>query len=141
MIQITFTPETPEQAAVVAKAIASYLGVAAVGETVAEVVEIPKETVAKKPRAKAAVESASTNEAPNVAAESTPAQEVESKEQAASSSTSSVSLETVRGLLAKLSGEGKRAEVTALIAEFGATKLTEVPADKYAELYAAAEAL
>ena len=59
----------------------------------------------------------------------------------AASSTASVKLEDVRALLADLSQAGKGAQVKALIAETGATKLTEVPAEKYAELLEKAKAL
>jgi len=43
-------------------------------------------------------------------------------------------LEQVRAKLADLTRKGKRAEVKALIQSFGVSKLSEVPADKYAEL-------
>jgi len=48
-------------------------------------------------------------------------------------------LEQVRAKLADLTRKGKRAEVKALIQSFGVSKLSEVPADKYAELMAKAE--
>jgi len=48
-------------------------------------------------------------------------------------------LEQVRAKLADLQRQGKRAEVKALIQSFGVSKLSEVPADKYAELMAKAE--
>ena len=50
-----------------------------------------------------------------------------------------VTLEQVRAKLADLTRNGKRAEVKKLLDEFGANKLSEVPADKYAELMAKAE--
>jgi hypothetical protein len=127
MIQITFTPETPEQAAVVAEAIGKYQGTVAAGETVAEV----KEPVAKavKPAKKAAP--APVEAAPEPAAEPAPAVEA----------TSQVTLEEVRLVLANLSQGGKAAEVKSLIAQFKAAKLTEIPADKYAEVLAAAKEL
>lgn len=53
MIQITFTPETPEQAAVVAEAIGKYLGAVPAGATVAEVAEAPKKTRKSEPAPKA----------------------------------------------------------------------------------------
>jgi hypothetical protein len=46
----------------------------------------------------------------------------------------SFTLEEVRAKLAALSQAGKQAQVKALIAKFGASKLTDVPKDKYAEL-------
>ena len=48
-------------------------------------------------------------------------------------------LEQVRAKLAELTRNGKREQVKALLNEFGANKLSEVPADKYAELMARAE--
>ena len=45
-----------------------------------------------------------------------------------------VTLEQVRAKLAELTRNGKREQVKALLNEFGANKLSEVPADKYAEL-------
>ena len=48
-------------------------------------------------------------------------------------------LEQVRAKLADLQRQGKRAEVKALIQSFGVSKLSEVPAEKYAELMAKAE--
>ena len=50
-----------------------------------------------------------------------------------------VTLEQVRAKLAELTRNGKREQVKALLNEFGANKLSEVPADKYAELMAKAE--
>lgn len=52
-----------------------------------------------------------------------------------------ISLEQVRAKLAALSQDGKQAEVKALITEFGAKKLSDVPADKYSELLEKAEVL
>ena len=43
-------------------------------------------------------------------------------------------LEQVRAKLADLQRQGKRAEVKALIQSFGVSKLSEVPAERYAEL-------
>jgi len=52
-----------------------------------------------------------------------------------------VSLEEVRALLGNLSQGGKKAEVMALISEFGATRLTDIPVEKYPSLCAKALAL
>lgn len=51
------------------------------------------------------------------------------------------SLEDVRKVLGALSQNGKQVEVKALIASFGATKLTEIDKSQYADLLAKAEAL
>ncbi|WP_207707918.1 hypothetical protein [Heliorestis convoluta] len=45
-----------------------------------------------------------------------------------------VTLEQVRSKLAALSQEGKQAEVKALITEFNAKKLSDIPRERYAEL-------
>ena len=50
-----------------------------------------------------------------------------------------VTLEQVRAKLAELTRNGKREQVKALLNEFGANKLSEVPADKYAKLMEKAE--
>ena len=48
-------------------------------------------------------------------------------------------LEQVRAKLADLTRKGKRAEVKKLLEVYGAEKLSEVPADKYAKLMEKAE--
>lgn len=50
-------------------------------------------------------------------------------------------LEKVRAKLAALSQDGKQAQVKALITEFGAKKLSDISAGKYAELLKKAEEL
>lgn len=52
-----------------------------------------------------------------------------------------ITLETVRTKLASLSQAGKQAQVKELIQKFGASKLTEIPAERYRELLAEAEAI
>lgn len=52
-----------------------------------------------------------------------------------------VSLEQVREKLAALVKAGKQEQVKELIASYGARKLTEIPAEKYAELLEKAEAI
>ncbi len=52
-----------------------------------------------------------------------------------------VTLEQVRAKLAALTQQGKQSEVKALLTKFGAKKLTEIPAEKYAELMKEAEAI
>jgi hypothetical protein len=52
-----------------------------------------------------------------------------------------ITLEQVREKLANLSRAGKTPEVKALIATFGVTKLTDIPAEKYTEVMTAAEAI
>lgn len=45
-----------------------------------------------------------------------------------------ITLQEVRGTLARLSKNGKQEQVKALIKSFGVTKLTEIPKEKYGEL-------
>ncbi|MBM7106863.1 hypothetical protein [Brevibacillus laterosporus] len=52
-----------------------------------------------------------------------------------------IPLETVRAKLAALAKSGKQAEVKELIASFGASKLTDIPAEKYLKLLTQAEAI
>ena len=159
MIQITFTPETPEQAAVVAEAIGKYLGTVPVGGTVAEVkepaAEAPKRTrkTAGTSSPSSASDSASSptpSTTSSTSAEPEPAvgnetaaapSEPEAPAASTASSPVAVTLEDVRGVLAKLSQGGKANEVKGLIAKFGAAKLTEIPADKYSDVLAAAQEL
>ncbi len=69
--------------------------------------------------------------------ESQPEPEAESQSEPESAPT--VTLEQVRAKLAALAQAGKQAQVKKLINDFGASKLTEIPAEKYPELLAAAE--
>ena len=140
MIQITFTPETPAQAAVVAEAIGKYLGTVAAGETVAEVkdpvAEAPKLARAKKPSIDANIAKPEKDSSiPETSALTAPTKS------STDEPASQVTLEEVRLVLANLSQGGKAAEVKSLIAQFKAAKLTEIPADKYAEVLAAAKEL
>lgn len=52
-----------------------------------------------------------------------------------------ITLEEVRAKLTSLSQCGKQAEVKEIIKKFGASKLTDIPKDKYEELLKAAEAI
>lgn len=145
MIQITFTPSTTAQGNVLAQAILSYLSVVDAGETVAEVVAEPKAeapAAPKKARKPAAVEASASAtggaEVPNETA-AAPSEPEAPAASTASSKEPSVSLEQVRAKLTELSQNGKGPEVKALIAKSGATKLTDIPAEKYAEVLAAAQ--
>ena len=148
MIQITFTPETPEQTAAVAEAMVKYMAATAPGGTVAEV----KDPAAEAPKTrkagtfKSARPNATDAPAP-VSASATGEAEVpnDTPTDSPTASTASlperITLEDIRGVLAKLSQGGKAAEVKGLIAKFNAAKLTEISADKYAEVLAAAKEL
>ena len=50
-----------------------------------------------------------------------------------------ITLEKVREYLAQLTSNGHKDEVSALLKQYGTGKLSSVPAEKYAELYAAAQ--
>lgn len=45
-----------------------------------------------------------------------------------------LTIEDVRSVLVALTRAGKQAEVKALVTKYGASKLSEIPADKYPEL-------
>lgn len=145
MITITFNPETPEQGRVVAEAIGKYLGAVAPGATVAEVketAEAPKRTRSAKANTSAPATAASEPTPETPQSESAPASAAEGNEPAADSTAATpITLETVRATLAALSQAGKAPEVKDLIGKFGATKLTDIPTKRYAELLAAAEEL
>jgi len=120
MIQITFTPETPQQVVAITQAMLAYLGASAEAEA-----EAPKaEPVAKKRKPAAAEVSASVAGEPEAPA---PAP--------------TVTLEQVRAKLTELSQSGKKDDIKVLIAKFGGTKLTDLKAEQYADVLAAAEAL
>lgn len=135
MITITFTPETTAQANVVAQAMSRYLEVS-IDSTPAPVAEQPAAQEAAPKKAKAAKPAATpavTEAAPAEAAAPAPA--------AASPSEPAVTLEQVRAKLATLSQAGKAPAVKELLKKYGAAKLTDVAAETYAELLAAAEEL
>jgi len=115
MITITIAPVTPAQVAAVTKFMQDYPVLTPLENFK---VEPPKTT----PRASSA--------------RASPAPVQESPTQ-----TTSLTLEEVRAKLTDISQAGKKTEVSALIAEFGATKLTEVKSEDYAALMAKAEKL
>ena len=115
MIQITFTPETPQQVAALTQAMMAYIG------TPTEAPAPAAEPVAKK-RKPAVIE-------PEAPAAETPAP------------APTVTLEQVRAKLTELSQSGKKDDIKVLIAKFGGTKLTDLKAEQYADVLAAAEAL
>lgn len=157
MITITFNPETPDQAALVGALLPDYLragrpvtsttvemhtaapapdAVQKMDATALEAVQkmdtlAPKRTRAAKKEEPAATPPAAEPDQP-AAAEPAPA---------AASPSEPITLEVVRAKLAALSQAGKAQSVKALIADYGVAKLTEIAADKYAEVLAKAEAL
>lgn len=154
MITITFTPETPEQLAAVAQAMAAYLGVAAQGDTVAEVADEASKPAVRRTRKPAAAEASAsvagqTDPTPTETTQATdpkPAAETSEPEapaaQAASANAPEVSLEQVRAKLVVISQAGKGAAVAGLLTnKYGVKNLTAVPKDQLAALLADAEAL
>jgi len=141
MMQITFNPSTPSQAALIGEMMARYLQIEAdladtvpLDEPAAPGTAAP--TVVKRVRKGPAPVEA---EVPNaVAVDSVPETTVVST---ASSPAAAISIADIRAVLAPLSQDGKRAEVIKLMGEFGVTKLTELPIEKYADMLAAAKEL
>ena len=137
MMQITFTPTTPSQAALIGEMMARYLQMEADLADTAEPEATPAPTVVKRVRkAPAPVEAEVPNEPAAAASEpEAPAA------QPASLPAAAISIADIRAVLAPLSQDGKRAEVIGLMSKFGVTKLTELPVEKYADMLAAAKDL
>ena len=139
MIQVTLTPRTPEQVAKIMRLVAELTAEVAVAST-GEPVEVKVEAPAEPKKAKAPKAApATTDSSPSSESASAPAPSETSA--AAKGSAPDVTLEEVRAKLASLSQGGKGKEVKALLSGYGAAKLTDVPADKYAELLKNAEQL
>lgn len=62
-------------------------------------------------------------------------------EEGATEEKVAIKLEDVRAVLADISRSGKTAEMKALLAKFGASKLSDIDPAKYADLLAEAEAV
>lgn len=63
------------------------------------------------------------------------------KAEAPAPEAKAITLEQVRAKLAEVSNAGKKNEVKELLTSYGVSKLTDLPAEKYSELLAEAEAL
>ena len=138
LITITFTPETPEQLAAVTAAMQAYLGVAAQGDTVAEVTDEAPKTVrrVRKPTSTETTPATDPNAVAETSEPGVPAA------QAASAPEVEVSLEQVRAKLVAISQAGKGADVAKLMTnKYGVKNLTAVPKEQLAALLADAEAL
>ena len=118
MITITIAPVTPAQVAAVTKLLQDYPALT----------EAQSKDQPSQPKTTPRVSSAKISVAPAPAAPTQSEPEL-------------VTLETVRARLTDISQAGKKTEVSALIAGFGATKLTEVKSEDYAALMAKAENL
>lgn len=137
MITISISPQTPAHMALLGQALIAML--AGDYEPAVAAPVVVEAAPAKKPRK--SVEPVAT---PPVAVTvtATPEPEVAPVEVATvSPSERAYMLEDVRAKLAALSQSGKTVEVKALITATGFTKLTDIPAGKYAEVMAQAEAL
>jgi hypothetical protein len=135
MIQITFTPETPQQVAALTQAMVAYLKATPQASSAAqELVEHPDlpVVVAAGMDAEAPKAVARKLKKPEAPAAETPAPAAEAP---------AVTLEQVRAKLTELSQSGKKDDIKVLIAKFGGTKLTDLKAEQYADVLAAAEAL
>jgi hypothetical protein len=154
MIQVTFTPGTSAQAALVGQLMAQYLAldeqpqepVRTTSGLIASAQEEAAAPVVKRVRrapAAVAQDSASATgtpaEDPNAAAE--PSVQEAPAASTVSSTEPELSLETVRAKLTEVSKAGKATEVKALLAALGVANLTAVPKEAYAKLMADAAAL
>ena len=117
MITITFNPTTPEQMAIVTAAMNAYMQTEPESEAEAqpEPTKVRRVNLKKPPAEKPAAEEAPAPEA--------------------------ITLEQLRAKMATVSQAGKCAECKALLAKFGASNLTSVPAEKYGDLLVEVEAL
>lgn len=119
MIEIRITPNSPEMMAKVIALLADINGIVTMAEPAKPAKreakkELPVETVEETPAEPAAEPAAELPE---------------------------ISFEQIRAKLAELSHAGKTDAVKDLFKSFGATKLSDIPEDKYSELMAAAENL
>lgn len=145
MISLTIQLENPSQVTLVAEALRKLLTPSEVAAPATEVPATPK-------KRKSAAATPVADETPVATPETVTESPSDPKPAAApsepetpvappASAPASITLEQVRGKLAALSQSGKMAEVKALISDLGYAKLTDVPADRYADLMDKAEAL
>jgi hypothetical protein len=137
MINLTLTANSPEELTKVIKDLAASYG-APVKETKTEkAVPAKSETQAEK-KTPTVVKTPESNgdAADNNSTAPAPEEKTTLKEP-----EKEITLEEVRAKLAALSQSGKQAQVKALISKFGASKLTDIPKEKYAELMKEAEAI
>jgi light-harvesting protein B-800-850 alpha chain len=166
MIQVTFTPGTSAQAALVGQLMAQYLAldeqpqepvrttsglIAGAQEEAAA--PAPKRTRRAAAATDAAAPSASSNPATELASEAPtsvtsasvggedPKPVAEPSAQEAPAAEPELTLEVVRAKLTEVSKAGKATEVKALLAALGVANLTAVPKEAYAKLMADAAAL
>lgn len=95
----------------------------------------------KEPTEKTAESTPATDAADQKPTQETSTPESEPDKAPSTTPAPTVTLEQVRAKLAAISQSGKQSEVKKLLNDFGAKKLTDIPAEKYAELMAAAEGI
>jgi hypothetical protein len=148
MIQVTFTPGTSAQAALVGQLMAQYLALDEQPQepvrTTSGLIAGAQEEVAAAPMVKrvrrapaAALDSASATGTPETTSQPDPTPTATTAETEAPELT----LEVVRAKLTEVSKAGKATEVKALLAALGVANLTAVPKEAYAKLMADAAAL
>jgi hypothetical protein len=147
MIQVTFTPGTSAQAALVGQLMAQYLAldeqpqepVRTTSGLIAGAQEEAAAPVVKRVRRApaAAQDSASATGTPETTSQPDPTPTATTAETEAPELT----LEVVRAKLTEVSKAGKATEVKALLAALGVANLTAVPKEAYAKLMADAAAL
>lgn len=132
MITITFNPTTPEQMATLTRAMLSYIQPDGLRPSTnmqpMEIDGTPPTNLAPLVFVEDKPKKAKKPPAEKPAAEEAPAPEP-------------ITLEHLRAKMAAKSQAGKGPECKALLATFGASNLTSVPADKYSYLLAAVEEL
>jgi hypothetical protein len=126
MNNITITIQAPELVeAMQALTVALQLGAVKPAEVEATIEKLEAEAKPKKAKAD----------------KQSPAPEPVTEVPETNVTVTNITLDDVRTALGNLAQAGKQAEVKTLIASFGATKLSEIPNEKYADLLAQAEAL
>ncbi|TLN00389.1 hypothetical protein FDZ73_19595 [bacterium] len=130
-ITLNIEAETPEEMKKAIGELAGALSTATISTTPSGKSDTPKQPKSASAKSTATPEPAA-GQALEQAAESTPA--TPTPAEPATPTTPTVSLEEVRAKLAALSQSGKQAQVKELITKFGASKLTDIPAEKYSEL-------
>jgi len=131
-INLHIEADTPEEVKKAIGELAGTLSAATINSTPSGKSDAPKQTKSTATPEPAAGQT--PEQAPESTPESTPKSEPEANSTPTNPETSPVSLEEVRAKLASLSQSGKQAQVKELITKFGASKLTDIPAEKYSEL-------
>lgn len=123
MITVTFNPQNEDEASLVGGLLSQYVRVGRADAQHRDESPAPAQAApeAKKPRARADKATAATA--------------------AATVADAPITLEVLRARLAELSAIGKGTQVRELLATFGASRLTDLDAERYSEAFQAAGAL